>query len=73
MFMFSKVFIAWKRECGEGIALRICAMLRERGIAYAFDEPADADLAVIVGGDGTFLKHQSSLECPIQVQAVYQG
>ena len=63
--MFSKVFIAWKRDYGEKIALRVCAILREAGIEYAMDEPNDCDLAVTIGGDGTLFKFQSSLECPI--------
>jgi NAD kinase len=63
--MFSKVFISWKRNYGEKIALRVCAILREAGIGYAMDEPKGCDLAVTVGGDGTLLKFQSSLECPI--------
>ena len=32
---------------------------------YVFDEPKDCDLAIMVGGDGTLLKFQSFLECPI--------
>jgi len=63
--MFSKVFIAWKRDYGEQIVLRVCSMLREAGVPYAFHEPEDCDLAITVGGDGTVLMFQSSLECPI--------
>jgi len=63
--MFSKIFISWKRVYGEKLALRVCAVLREYGIPYAFDEPKDCDLAIMVGGDGTLLKHQASLECPL--------
>jgi NAD kinase len=65
MRMFSKVFITWKKDYGESIVLRVCELLRQLGIAYAFDEPQDCDLAIMVGGDGTLLKHQASLECPI--------
>ena len=63
--MFSKVFIAWKKNYGEQIVLRVCSMLREAGVPYVFHEPQDCDLAITVGGDGTVLMHQSSLECPI--------
>jgi len=62
---FSKVYITWKREYGEQIVLKLCSMLREYGIAHVFDEPQDCDLAIMVGGDGTMLKHQSFLECPM--------
>lgn len=65
MRMFSKVFIAWKKDYGEKIALKVCALLRELGIEYVFDEPKDCDLAIMAGGDGTLLKYQSSLECAI--------
>jgi NAD kinase len=63
--MFSKVFIAWRKDYGEKIVLRVCELLRQRGIEYAFDEPQDCDLAIMVGGDGTLLKYQASLECPM--------
>ena len=64
-FTFSKVFIGWKKDYGENIALKVCSVLRDLGIEYVFDEPKGCDLAVMVGGDGTLLKFQSSLECPI--------
>jgi NAD kinase len=63
--MFSKVFVAWRKDYGEKIVLRVCGMLREAGIAYVFDEPGDCDLAIMVGGDGTLLKYQSPLGCPM--------
>ena len=64
-FMFSKIFISWKKDYGEKVALKVLSILRQYGIAYAFDEPKDCDLAILIGGDGTLMKHQSSLECPI--------
>jgi NAD kinase len=63
--MFSKAFIAWKKDYGEKIALAVCEILRQHGVEYAFDEPKDCDLAITIGGDGTLLRYQSSLECPI--------
>ncbi len=63
--MFAKVFVAWKRDYGEPIALKACSILRELGIEYVFDEPKGCDLAIMVGGDGTLLKFQSFLECPV--------
>lgn len=63
--MFSKVFIAWKKDYGEKISLKACSVLRGLGIEYVYDEPKGCDLAIMAGGDGTLLKFQSSLECPI--------
>lgn len=63
--MFTKVFVAWKKDYGEDTALEVCSVLRELGVEYVFDEPKDCDLAVIAGGDGTLLKYQSALECPM--------
>jgi NAD+ kinase len=63
--MFSKVFIAWKRDYGEKIVLKICSILREVGVEYAFHEPEDCDFAITVGGDGTVMMFQSALECPL--------
>jgi NAD kinase len=63
--MFLKVFIAWKKDYGEKVALKACSILREMGIDYVYDEPKGCDLAIMAGGDGTLLKFQSSLECPI--------
>ncbi len=63
--MFSKVFLAWKKDYGEQVALKVCSALRKMGIEYVFDEPKGCDIAVMVGGDGTLLNWQSSVECPI--------
>ena len=63
--MFTRVFLAWKKDYGEKIALSVCAILREHGVEYVFDEPNDCDLAIMAGGDGTLLKYQSALECPM--------
>lgn len=63
--MFSKVFLAWKKNYGEDIVLKACSILREMDVEYVFDEPKGCDLAVMIGGDGTLLKFQSPLECPI--------
>lgn len=63
--MFSKVFIAWKRNYGEKIVVNVCSILRGYDISYTFDSAKDCDLAILVGGDGTVLKYQSSLSCPI--------
>ena len=63
--IFEKVFIAWKKDYGEKVALGVCSVLRELGIEYVFDEPKGCDLAIMVGGDGTLLNWQSSIECPI--------
>lgn len=65
VLMFSKVFVGWKKDYGENIVLKLCSVFREAGIEYVFDEPKDCDLAVIAGGDGTLLKFQSALECPV--------
>jgi NAD kinase len=63
--MFEKVFVAWKKDYGENVALRVCSVLRELGVEYVFDEPKGCDLAIMVGGDGTLLNWQSSIESPI--------
>ncbi|MCK5023069.1 MAG: NAD(+)/NADH kinase [Candidatus Aenigmarchaeota archaeon] len=63
--MFSKVFVAWKKNYGEKIALKVCSILREYDVEYTFRELKGCDLAIVVGGDGTLLKFQSSLECPM--------
>ncbi len=63
--MFSKVFVAWKKDYGEKVALRVCSILRDIGVEYVFDEPKGCDLAIMIGGDGTLFKWQSSLECPV--------
>ncbi len=63
--MFTKVFIAWKKDYGKAIALKACSILRNLGVDYVFDEPKNCDLAIVVGGDGSLLKFQSFLQCPI--------
>jgi NAD kinase len=63
--MFEKVFLAWKKDYGEQVALKVCSVLRKMGIEYVFDEPKGCDIAVMAGGDGTLLNWQSSIECPI--------
>jgi NAD kinase len=63
--MFSKIFVAWKKNYGEKIALSVCSILRSFDLDYTFDSPKNCDLAILVGGDGTVLKHQTSISCPI--------
>ena len=63
--MFTKAFVTWKKGYGEDIALKVCSILRDLDIQYGFYEPRGCDLAIMIGGDGTLLRNQSFLRCPI--------
>jgi NAD kinase len=63
--MFSKVFINCKKDYGENIKNAVCNILDELGIKHTGKIEKGIDLAVLIGGDGTLLKYQSKLNCPV--------
>ncbi len=60
-----RFIVKHKEEQGNAVREKVVSLLRERGIECTDDAGKDADFAVIIGGDGTLLKHNSQLKCPI--------
>lgn len=62
--MFSRVFVGCKRGYGESIKKKIIRMIEYHGLKIVKDA-GKADLAILIGGDGTVLRNHSKILCPI--------
>ncbi len=62
--MFSRVFVDCKRGYGESVKKEVRRILGEHGLK-AMKNPKKADLAILIGGDGTVLRNHSNIRCPI--------
>jgi NAD+ kinase len=63
--MITKVFVSCKMEYGRIIKEEVKNMLRQAEVSWTETPEDDVDLAILIGGDGTFLKSQWRLKCPI--------
>ncbi|MCD6590918.1 MAG: NAD(+)/NADH kinase [Candidatus Aenigmarchaeota archaeon] len=63
--MFSKVFVGCKTGYGEEIKKKVCKILDRFGLKYTLTDKNNVDLAILIGGDGTVLRHQNTLSAPI--------
>jgi NAD+ kinase len=63
--MIAKVFVSCKMEYGRIIKEEVKNMLRQAGVKSTETPEDDVDLAILIGGDGTFLKSQWRVRCPI--------
>jgi len=62
--MRGSVFIRAKEGYGDEIKEKVIKLMKEYGMKIV-DDSEKADLAIMIGGDGTLLKYQSTLKCPI--------
>ncbi len=59
-------FIVKKKEGHHGeLAGKVRSFIEENGAEWTGDIAEDADFAIIIGGDGTLLRYNSRLKCPI--------
>jgi NAD+ kinase len=59
-------FIVKKKEGHHGeLAGKVRSFIEENGAEWTGDITEDADFAIIIGGDGTLLRYNSRLKCPI--------
>lgn len=58
------VVLKFRKNCDEKIKKKIINLLNELKIKHT-ENIQQADLAIIIGGDGTFLFWQSQISCPI--------
>lgn len=59
-----KIIVRPKNKYGRKIYKRVCKLLEKEGVKHVLRSKR-ADLAIIIGGDGILLGHQSKLNCPI--------
>jgi NAD+ kinase len=60
-----KFIVKHKEELGRELMEKVTAFLEKNGAEWTGETEDDADFAVVIGGDGTLLKHHSQLKCPI--------
>jgi NAD kinase len=63
--MFSKIYVNCKGDYGSDIKKEVSEIIKGLGIKVCSRNRDDIDLAILIGGDGTLLREQSDIHCPI--------
>ena len=60
-----KFIVKHKEGYGHDIKEKVISLLEKNGAEWTGEIEQDADFALIIGGDGTLLRYNSQLKCPI--------
>ncbi|MBN2042575.1 MAG: NAD(+)/NADH kinase [Candidatus Aenigmarchaeota archaeon] len=63
--MIKKIFVNCKEPYGHELKNQVKKIVKDLGIKYSERNTKDVGLAVLIGGDGTFLKYQWRFRCPV--------
>jgi len=63
--MFKKIYVNCKKDYGQDIKNDVFNILKDLDLKVVKKPKDDIDLAILIGGDGTLLREQCNIHCPI--------